>query len=88
MSTPLATTTERPAALTAGPAWHAEPVALALAAHDVEAARGLATDDATRRRARHGANVLTRRRGPGPATLLLAQFRAPLVLILLGSTRR
>lgn len=47
---------------------------------------GLIADDATQRLARYGSNLLTPKKRSDPVTLLLAQFKSPITLILLCAT--
>jgi magnesium-transporting ATPase (P-type) len=64
------------------PAWHALPADDALRALQADPARGLATDEAARRSAAHGANALPEP-PPRPAWLaLLRQFKSPLIYLL------
>ena len=63
--------------------WH-HLAADQVAAHwETDLARGLGADVAVRRLARHGRNVLSARRGHGPAVRFLLQFHQPLIYILL-----
>jgi cation-transporting P-type ATPase F len=63
--------------------WHATALRDLPAALDVQLDDGLSTAEVSARRARHGSNVLTRRRGPGPLRRMAMQFHQPLVYILL-----
>jgi calcium-translocating P-type ATPase len=64
------------------PTWHAqEPQAAAQALDTGE--DGLAADDAARRLDEHGPNTLEEDTGPNAITILVNQFRSPLIVILL-----
>jgi len=65
--------------------WHAITAADALTHHGVHADHGLAEDDAVARLARHGPNRPSQRAGRSAVQRFLAQFREPLVLVLIGA---
>ncbi len=51
--------------------------------HRRELMRGLSTAEAAAQRARYGENTLPRQKGPSTLSILLAQFKSPLVYIIL-----
>jgi magnesium-transporting ATPase (P-type) len=65
------------------PPWHALPPDVVLARLEVDDAAGLAEEEATRRRDRHGPNELGEDEPPGNLEILLRQFASPLIYILL-----
>jgi magnesium-transporting ATPase (P-type) len=66
------------------PRWHALDLQEVLSALSTSPA-GLRSDEAARRLAEHGPNVLPRARREGPLTLLRRQIDSPLIFVLLGS---
>ncbi|HSV72213.1 MAG TPA: HAD-IC family P-type ATPase [Chthonomonadales bacterium] len=65
--------------------WHAAPVEQAAAlAGDLE--RGLSDEEATRRRAEFGLNVIERRSGDSPLRVLWRQIDNPLIWVLIASS--
>jgi magnesium-transporting ATPase (P-type) len=64
------------------PPWHALEVAEALTALGTDPDRGLSGREATARLGRHGPNALGREEPRGRLEVLLAQFRSPLIYIL------
>jgi calcium-translocating P-type ATPase len=68
----------------APPAWHGLRREAALQQLD-SSSEGLSDEEAGRRRARHGANILPRAARPGWARILLRQFANPLVLLLIAA---
>jgi magnesium-transporting ATPase (P-type) len=83
----MTTAPERPVA-PAGPApagaWHAADAATVLAARQTTEA-GLTTDEAARRLAEHGPNVIQRAGRDGPLQLLWRQINNPLIYVLIAS---
>ncbi len=67
------------------PPWHALDAGVALERLGAEPERGLSTEEARARLARHGPNVLERVRGPRWSTLVWRQLDSPIVFLLLGS---
>jgi Ca2+-transporting ATPase len=65
--------------------WHAVPAGVALARLDTSE-EGLSTEEAGRRRARHGPNVLPTTSGPSAFEILVRQIHDPLIYVLLAST--
>jgi len=65
--------------------WHALEPAAALAALEVDPARGLSRDEVGRRLAEHGANELTHAERASALALFLGQFANVLILILLAA---
>ncbi len=65
--------------------WHALSAEAALERLGGDAARGLTSGEAARRRKEYGPNVLTTRKGPGAFIRFLRQFHQPLVYILLAA---
>jgi Ca2+-transporting ATPase len=66
------------------PGWHALPPEDVLARLESRA-EGLTSEEAARRRDRHGPNEIARRAQEGPLRLLLRQLNDPLIWVLLGS---
>jgi cation-transporting ATPase F len=66
--------------------WHHLDAAAVTARLETDVRTGLADDEVARRQARHGANVLSSRRGHGPLVRFLLQFHQPLIYILLVAT--
>ncbi|HWS12167.1 MAG TPA: cation-transporting P-type ATPase, partial [Rhodocyclaceae bacterium] len=66
-------------------AWHALPVEEA-AAGVSSGPDGLSADEAGRRLASFGPNVLERRSGEGPLTILWRQVNSPLIWVLLAAS--
>ncbi|MCM2334498.1 MAG: HAD-IC family P-type ATPase, partial [Anaeromyxobacteraceae bacterium] len=75
-------TTPPPAQAT--PAWHALTAEEALARTGADAG-GLRTEEATRRLATHGPNVLARTGGDGAFRILVRQVDSPLILVLVAA---
>jgi P-type E1-E2 ATPase len=79
-------TSSRPRAATPpDKAWHALPVAEALARHGVDPAHGLTEAEAAERLLRHGPNRPSQPPGRSALMRFLAQLKEPLVLVLIGS---
>jgi cation-transporting ATPase F len=66
--------------------WHHLDAETVTARLETDIRTGLAADEVVRRRDRHGANVLSSRRGHGPLVRFLLQFHQPLIYILLVAT--
>ncbi|MFO0585229.1 MAG: HAD-IC family P-type ATPase [Anaeromyxobacter sp.] len=66
------------------PAWHALPAQEVIARLGASEA-GLTDEEAARRLARHGPNVLARDGGPGPLRVLARQLASPIIHLLLGA---
>ncbi len=71
---------------TASPAWHEGAPETVTRRLDVDPARGLAAEEIERRRAEHGPNQMTARRGTPAWLKFLQQFNQALVYILLAAT--
>jgi Ca2+-transporting ATPase len=80
---PTARQTVRQASAGDGAPWHARDVADATAAFEVDPDRGLTAEEAGRRRAEHGPNLIEASEARPAWRLLLDQFAEPLVVILL-----
>jgi magnesium-transporting ATPase (P-type) len=65
--------------------WHAVTPAEAVSQLEVDPATGLATDEVTLRRARHGDNALVEPRRRSTASVVLSQFRNPLIYLLFAA---
>ena len=63
--------------------WYRLTAEEVVARQTTDLGRGLSTAEAAERRDRHGLNVLSPRRGQGPAVRFLLQFHQPLIYILL-----
>jgi cation-transporting ATPase F len=63
--------------------WHHLDTADVATRLETDARAGLTADEVARRQDRHGANVLSARRGHGPLVRFLLQFHQPLIYILL-----
>jgi Ca2+-transporting ATPase len=65
--------------------WHAVAQAEAVSRLEVDPATGLAKDEVAQRRARHGDNALLEPRRRSTASLVLSQFRNPLIYLLFAA---
>jgi cation-transporting ATPase F len=65
--------------------WHHHSAADVVARLGTSADRGLDRADVAARQQRHGANVLSTRRGPGPLVRFLFQLHQPLIYILVAA---
>src|SRR3989339_312590 len=66
--------------------WHGVDYNEALRALNADLQKGLSSREADERRLRHGANVLTKKKGTGALVRFLMQFSQPLVYILLAAS--
>jgi Ca2+-transporting ATPase len=65
--------------------WHLRDAHELTREQGVEPAHGLHETETSRRRARHGPNVLAQQPGRGPLALLLDQFRDFMILVLVAA---